>query len=54
MCPYIYKFCIMRTDIQFDAFCIQKTKTKPKKSHISTQERCAIMFVAFVVIPIFV
>lgn len=45
----MFKFCIIRTNTQFYVFLIQKTK----KSTISTQERSAIMFLAFVLVPVF-
>lgn len=47
----MFKFCISRTNTQFYAFCIQKTKKN--RSHISIEGRSAMMFLAFVLMPIF-
>lgn len=48
----VFKFCITRTDTQFDTFCIQKTLQK--RNHISTQEKSAMMLLAFAIMPIFI
>lgn len=46
----MFKFCISRTNTQFYAFCIQKTKKK--KPHKRKEKECYDVW-AFVLMPIF-